>query len=199
VEDQLKGLWIVELEGSIRSLRIARVEKASNGDVSIEATWMSAPAKVSFNGSVSPAKLEIATRAGTVISMSQASDGTFSGTFTPRTGPPGPAVATRLAPSRSQAGVAQCGLSEGVWDGTWSQGNFGTNTLWVRDVSSDCKALIRYGGVTESVTLKSGEFSFGCNPSTGGTCTFKLNGRDLWGSYSNPGGGRNNGVFKPVE
>jgi hypothetical protein len=99
---------------------------------------------------------------------------------------------------------AGCAAFFGVWSGTWSQGNFGAQWLRVAGVDSGCVARYSYRGSNtvpgsyEVKEIKDEKLSFVCNPSTGGTCIFSLHGDELWGSYSNPSGGTNSGVFRKI-
>lgn len=100
---------------------------------------------------------------------------------------------------------ASCASFFGGWNGTWSQGNFGPQ--WLRVVSIDAKCIAKFSysssnrisGVFETAEIKQGVFSFLCNRSTGGTCVFERKGADLWGSYSNPSGASNSGVFRKID
>lgn len=99
---------------------------------------------------------------------------------------------------------ASCASFFGGWTGTWSQGGFGAQ--WLRIVSVDAKCIAKFTYSSsktimndfQTAEIKQGELSFVCNKSTGGTCVFERHGAELWGSYSNSGGGRNNGVFRKI-
>lgn len=103
---------------------------------------------------------------------------------------------------------AGCSAFYGQWVGTWSQGGFGEQYFRVAEVkSAGDKCIARYSYSTsktripakDTVEIKPGAFAFLCNTSTGGTCIFERNGVELWGTYSNPGGGNNNGVFRKID
>jgi hypothetical protein len=95
---------------------------------------------------------------------------------------------------------AVCAFFFGTWTGTWSVGSAGQNWLRVVGVDANCIAKITYsGGIVETTEIKRGVLSFLCNKSTEGTCNFERHGDDLWGSYHNPAGGTNNGVFRKTK
>ncbi|MFO1264139.1 MAG: hypothetical protein U1E84_12510 [Rhodoferax sp.] len=90
-----------------------------------------------------------------------------------------------------------CAAFSGEWFGTWSVANTGTGTLRVYEVSEKCVAkFISSGNIRLEVEIKDGSLTFLCNRSTQGTCIFTVHGDDLWASYSNISGGRNNAVYK---
>ena len=198
IESRLKGVWLIEALETVRALNIVKTTKGSDGNVVVEASYSGAPTKVSASAASSPLKMEVTTAAGTVMSFTESSPTTLTGTFTARSAS-GALSGIKFAPKQNSEVAAKCGASEGVWEGKWSQGNIGVMTLWLGEVASDCSAVVRYGRVKESVAINGGAFSFKCNPTTGGTCNFKPQGKELWVTYSNPQGGTNNGVFKPVE
>jgi hypothetical protein len=195
---KLQGVWLVQIGESVGALHIGKVDLAADGSFKIDATYSNASAKARLDHVAAPMKLEITTAAGTVLNLTESSPDAWAGTFTARGGS-GAVSAARFAPRRNADVAAKCGLSEGLWAGTWSVGNLGAWTLYLSEVGSDCSAVVRYGRVKQTVTLEPGGFSFICNPNTNGTCRFKPSGKDLWVSYSNPMGGSNNAVFKPVE
>ena len=198
IEGRLKGVWLVEVMETVRALKITKAEKTADGSLVVEATFSGAPAKVSANASSSPFKLDITSAAGTLMSFTEFSPTTLTGTFTARSAS-GSISGVKFAPKVSAETASKCGASEGIWEGKWSQGNIGIMTLLLDDISSQCSALVRYGTVKETVKLIDGAFSFKCNTTTGGTCSFRPKGKELWVAYTNPQGGSNNGVFKQVE
>jgi len=197
-ESRLKGVWLIEAFETVRALNIAKVAMGADGNLVVEATYSGAPAKVSLSAVSSPFKMEVTTAAGTVMSLTESSPTTLTGTFAARSAS-GALSAIKFVPKKNPEIAAKCGASEGVWEGKWSQGNIGVMTLWLGEVASDCSAAVRYSRVKETVSINGGAFSFRCNPMTGGACSFKPQGKELWVAYSNPQGGTNNGVFKPVE
>lgn len=194
---KLNGVWLVQIGRSVGALHISRVEKTGDG-LAVEATYSNARAKVSLDAAAEPLALELTTAAGTVMRLKETAPGALAGTFSARSGA-GEVSATRFAPRRQAELSAKCGLAEGLWAGTWANGNLGAWTLWLGEVGADCTAVVRYGAVNETVTVQSTGFAFVCNPNTGGTCTFKPSGKELWVAYSDIQGGRNSAVFKPVE
>ncbi|MFZ1627061.1 MAG: hypothetical protein WAT81_04630 [Candidatus Moraniibacteriota bacterium] len=103
---------------------------------------------------------------------------------------------------------AACAAYYGNWVGSWSQGGFAEQyfrVVEVRNSSEGCLVRYSYSGskspipAKETATLRNGTISFVCNRSTGGTCIFTRQGEILTASYTNPGGGNNNGTFKRVQ
>lgn len=101
-----------------------------------------------------------------------------------------------------------CAAFYGQWSGTWSQGGLGELYLRVAEVKSvGDKCLVRYSytpsrtpvPAKDTVEVQRGAITFVCNSSTGGTCVFARNGDIISASYTNPGGGRNDGTFKRIE
>ena len=77
-----------------------------------------------------------------------------------------------------------------------------TQLLRIIDVNQKCEALYTYANANivasnfKTATIQDDRLKFTCNSSTGGTCEFKLDGKKLWATYSNPGGGTNNATFE---
>ncbi|HNK51549.1 MAG TPA: hypothetical protein PKI24_21465 [Nitrospira sp.] len=169
-------------------------------------------------------RLLFVTQAGTQIAAVLTSSDLFDGTFTTKDGVVKTVRIQKLTEEDLRAKIAatkaaraarivvkpsadvpeSCAAFSGQWVGRWSQGNIGKSWLWVAEIEVNCIAKVsveRSDSPPNSfitVEIKDGELSFLCNSSTGGTCVFKRNGNDLWASYSNPSGGKNNAVFERV-
>lgn len=96
-----------------------------------------------------------------------------------------------------------CSFFFGGWAGTWSQ-NMGPIRLWVLGMKSDCSIKYSYVTTTNndapsnftSGEIKAGVLAVPCGQN--GTCLFERNGDRLSAKYSNPFGGRNNGLFQRI-
>ena len=94
-----------------------------------------------------------------------------------------------------------CASLFGSWFGGWQIGGYQNMTINVTGVEKNCTIRFSYGSAQKSRYIytsvaKDGKFSFLCNSSTGGMCSFEKKGDMLIGSYTNPSGGVNAGEFK---
>lgn len=170
-------------------------------------------------------QLLFVTQADTKVAVTEQSDGGFKGSFTVKSGAVMEVTLARMtdemklqmAQAKAMADFkkpgadvpAECAAYYGQWLGRWSQGNFGELYLRIAEVkSAGDKCTVRYS-YTSSTTpvparataeIKDGSVAFVCNSSTGGTCVFSFKGDGvIYGSYSNPTGGTNTGVFKQIK
>lgn len=217
--------WLGTIEGDAkgRTLRIKGVSQKTDEIFVLEADYgffdgkqTSIKAEISQIGQ--ERKLTLVTQSDSLIVATQAPNGAFVGTFTLKNGVTKPIRIDKISETDLQVKVsaaqrsasvltppeadvpATCAAFFGLWSGVWSQGNFGTLWLRVAGVDANCIAKITYsGGIIETTEIKQGVLSFLCNKSTRGTCNFERHGDDLWGSYHNPAGGTNNGVFRKTK
>lgn len=172
-------------------------------------------------------QLLFVTQADTKVSAIEQADGSFQGSFVIKSGRAMDVTITRfteetkaqIAQAKALADMkapgadvpAECAAFFGHWAGRWSQGqgNFGELHLRVAEVKAangQCTARYSFASPPSPIPapykadIKNGELSFVCNRSTGGTCIFTVKGEStLYGSYSNPSGGVNNGVFNRIK
>jgi len=170
--------------------------------------------------------LSFTTRNGNEIVLTRADENSFSGTWTSQTGETKwvgirkisfdaiPAersqqrklVADKMLKQPSPDVPPACAAFSGHWQGLWDTGGIGVRYLTVSEVTPDCKAKVSYGpgesvpvsGYTTQHITPDGVLEFICNTSTGGVCRFTVRGTNLWASYSNAGGGKNNASFERV-
>lgn len=218
-------LVTVEGESNTRTLVISDAAPSDSGALPAAKYGMSGgklpPVDAKLLRSGDKRQLNIVTQASSVIATAEQADGSFKGTFTTKAGtiksvviarvpdgalPQAAAHADPAAPVPLAAGIPEdCAALHGNWSGTWNQGGYGELFLRVVDAAyADGKCTLRfsYSGSKTAVPARltaqasAGNFSFVCNRSAGGTCVFKRNGSDLWGSYSDASGGANSGVFR---
>jgi hypothetical protein len=168
-------------------------------------------------------QLRFVTQASTVVTVTEQLDGTFKGSFARRNGVVDNVVLSR-APTSAATGASPqrdplvlvapaadvppgCSAFHGAWSGTWSQGGIAEQFLRVHEVThkeGKCSARLSYSSSKLPVPariiaeLDGQTLSFVCNRSTGGTCSFRRSGDDLWANYTDLAGGTNNAVFRRV-
>lgn len=224
----LLGSWLVSVayEGRTRLLKITEVSQGSGENFSLSAVYgwsdgNQTPVKAEVTQTAKERKLTIITQADTNILVSQDSDTSWMGTFTPKNGGAKGVRISRLSDTQLQTlqvdaskaiaiekpapdVPASCAAFGGHWTAKWSLGGYEA-WLWVAKIDTKCS--IRYAYLDHArppkslatAEIKDGTLSFICNRSTGGTCIFERKGDELWVSYSNPAGGTNSAVFKKVQ
>jgi hypothetical protein len=225
---ELISPWIVTVEGErrARGMHIRGAEQTSDGVWTLEVTyeWLYAEKQSPIKGELTAVpggyRLELITRANSRIVGDSHDLKVFVGSFTPKSGVQRQATIEKVSAEefarrqkaalldlfvKPQPGVpAACAAFIGRWTGRWQRYYFPEESLWVTEVNPDCIAKFIYRDRTDapmsfaSAPIKDGELSFICAPGRNGTCVFKRVGDDLWVSYSDPTGGSNTAVFKPV-
>jgi hypothetical protein len=226
-ESDLRGAWLVVIEGEneTRTLIIAEVAATGAGALLAAKYGMTkggqSPIEAKLGRVGESRQMNLVTQAVAVVTAVEQADGSFKGTFTRKNG-----VASNVTISRTSLQTAaesqpkkdlsvivplaadvppECAAFHGVWSRTWSQGGITKQFLRVVDVTrkeGKCAVRLSYSSsetpmpATAVVELDGNVLSFVCNRSTGGTCSFKRVSDDLWGTYSNAGGGTNSGVFR---
>jgi hypothetical protein len=221
--ETLVGTWIVliESESETRTLVIDSAAPIEGGLLLAAKYNLSSrkpgpiEAKVIIAGG--QRRLTFTTQAASIVNAVEQTDGSFTGTFTPKSGSRR-AVSIRRAdasiatapplPHDPLAEVAlqqnidpSCAAFHGNWHGNWAQGGSSEISLRVIEATSKSdKCILRlvYGSWKTPITVEfSGTtLSFLCNRTTQGTCHIKPVGSELWASYSNPAGGTNSATFR---
>ncbi len=96
-----------------------------------------------------------------------------------------------------------CAFFFGGWAGTWSQ-NMGPIRLWIVSIKPDCSVKFSYVTTTSNDVpttftvgaINGGVLALPCGQN--GTCSFERKGDQLTAKYTNPFGGRNNGLFQRI-
>jgi hypothetical protein len=224
----LVGSWLVTVDGEMETRTLFVAEEAPTSDGALlEAKYgITNRGQVPINAKmlhVSDQRQLILTvpQTGTRIAAIEQSSGIFKGTFTPRNGSIKEVSIVRITEAMQQqllqvgSAVAvqkpgpevpeSCAGFFGSWAGSWNIGNFGQQRLWVLFIKADCTARVSYRSSTSNGPPKSlsaakiegGALALPCGE--GGTCVFQLHGDDLWGSYTDTSGGRNNAVFRKFQ
>jgi hypothetical protein len=215
------GAWLVSVDGipdnETRTLIIAsEAGSASSAELAAKYGLTSkgkTPVGAKITQDRNPRQLIVITQAASTITVDEAPDGSFSGSFVSKAGKSYPVRVVRVteaqlaelrppAPSASSA-APPCASFEGRWTGVWSQGGRGQAWLWVQAPKANCTTRFAYlsedreprGWSTGQI--ENGSLTFTCNTTTAGVCTFKQVGDELWVSYSGNLGG-NNAVFRRV-
>lgn len=215
----------VDTEAETRTLVISEVAATTEGALLAARYGLSksgqGPVEAKMLLSGGARQLRFVTQASTVVTATEQPDGTFSGTFARKNGVVDNVVISRAAAGTSPETAVQkdftalippasdvpppCSAFHGAWSGTWSQGGIAEQFLRVHEVKhkdGKCSVRLSYSSSRTPVParveaeLDGQTLSFLCNRSTGGTCSFKRSGDDLWASYSNPVGGTNSAVFR---
>jgi len=92
----------------------------------------------------------------------------------------------------------------GGWAGDWRKSQ-GQQRLWVLGIKADCKAQISYRTTSSNAIptalvaaeIRQGVLKVPCGD--GGECAFEVRGDEVWGTYTNPFGGSNSGVFQKIK
>lgn len=220
-----KWIVTVDTEVETRTLVISEVATTKEGALLAARYGLSksgqGPVEAKMLLSGGTRQLRFVTQAATVVTATERPDGTFSGTFARRNGVVDNVVITRAPGGMSPGTPPQkdfaalippttdvppiCVAFHGIWSGTWSQGGFAEQFLRVHEVThkgGKCSVRLSYSSSRTPVPalveaeIDGQTLSFLCNRSTGGTCSFRRSGEDLWASYSNPVGGTNSAVFR---
>jgi hypothetical protein len=220
-EAPLLGAWLVTVTGeeATRTLIISDMAPSDTGALLAAKYGMSSgtqsPIEAKMQRVGAARQLHLITQAGTVVAAMEQPGGTFTGTFALKSGVVKEVVISRLGDSAAHAKAADptafvpvaadvppaCAALHGTWRGTWTQGGVGETTFRVVEVASKddiCVLRIYYAAWQGSISVdfRGGAMSFMCNRTTGGTCSFRRVGQDLWATYSHPAGATNSAVFR---
>jgi len=218
------GSWLVTVHGEAETRTLVVEGEASTSDGALlEARYgmshqRQGPISAKMLRVNDRRQLLLTTQAATRIEVTEQADGTFKGTFTLRSGVVKEVLLARISEAAreqlARAGSplvnqkpgpevpAPCAAFFGGWGGTWAVGNLGEQRLWVLGIQADCTARVSYRVSTSNAPptsfpaakIEEGTLTLRCG--SGGTCVFRLRGNEIWASYTNPGGGQNNGVFQ---
>lgn len=218
IQKQLNGKWLGKIEDDprARSMTITGAFPKSETVFAIEATYGFADGRqdvIVGEFRAQEKKLTFLTPAKSQVQMVMGNDG-FDGTFTSTKGEVKKMSLVRATDEELQA-IAfprpgsnvpeSCSAFYGGWDGQWSVGTQGPQKLWVVAVQPDCKIKYSYRSTDSNAMpttfrnaeIKDGVMTVGCG--NGGTCIFKRQGDQIWGTYNNPSGGTNTGVFRKIQ
>jgi len=221
LQRELISPWIVTVQGEARarSLHIRGAERKSNDVWTLDATydWLYSekPPSVKAELTVSPNgyKLELVTRANSLI-VAESSDLTvFSGTFRPTSGAAKQVTVEKVSAEelskRRQAAFAQlfvqpgpaipatCAGFVGVWTGNWP--GYGPTWLWVVEVDADCVAKCTNrssSAVPDSFQACGIKGSVLARPKPEGMEYYELRGDELWARFAPTIGPTNSTVFR---
>jgi len=219
----LVGTWLLTVQGvpdnETRTLIISS-DAGTSASADLAAKYgltskSKTPVEAKLVQDRTPRQLLVLTQAATAITLDEQADGSFAGTFVTKSGKSYPAKLLRAADTQLGAGpqsqtspatspASPCASFEGRWTGTWAQGGMGQAWLWVQAPKPDCTARFAYLTADREPRgwstgrIQDSTLSFTCNTSTGGVCTFKLAGDEMWVSYAGSMG-TNSAVFKRVQ
>ena len=230
IQREIIGSWIVDVTGETRTrtLKLRGAEGGSDGVWNLDATYGmtdggQSAVKAQLRLVSDSYRLEFTTQPGTLVIAEGTSNGTLTGTFTPKGGNARPVKLARISDDElkqrveglkaSRAALTvkpspdvpeSCARFFGGWAGKWSVDQ-GPQRLWVLGIKTDCTVQYSYRSTTSNAVpdsllateIKRGVLTSPCGDS--GTCTFEVHGDEVWANYTNPGGGRNNGVFQKIK
>jgi hypothetical protein len=221
--ESVVGTWIVliESESETRTLVIDNAAPIEGGMLLAAKYNLSSrkpsPIEAKLLIADGQRKMAFTTQAASIVNAVEQPDGSFTGTFTPKSGSQRAVTIRRADANTTTAAPLQqdplaevalqpnvdpsCAAFHGNWRGNWAQGGFSEIALRVLEATSKndkCVLRLVYGSWKTPITVEfSGStLSFLCNRTTQGTCNIKPVGSDLWASYSNPSGGTNSATFR---
>jgi hypothetical protein len=215
VGNSLIGTWLITVEGesATRTLVIAAEATNSSGTLLSAKYGISGKGQSTIEANVTSAgdrrQINLVTQLAAIITATDQPDGTFSGTFTFKSGVVKPMTMVRVTDAEQLAKLqpqpdnmiqrpgpevpAGCAAFSGGWGGEWPEAGF--SSLWVVSIDASCAAKVAYSKrvmaptpkqTLSSATIKSGVLYL--QRPDGGTTTFELNGDSVNARYNGPSG-----------
>jgi hypothetical protein len=213
---QVVGKWLGRIDGDprARSLAVTGLAPKTETVFAIQATYGFADGRQEpIAGEFRPAegRLVFVTPARSKVEMTRLNDRAFEGLFSPARGEARPMTLNRATDEELQAAAfpkpgsnvpESCAGFFGGWDGRWNERDPGPQKLWVVSIQPDCKVRYAYNSTDSTAMptsfrnaeIRDGVLTVGC--AGGGTCSFRRQNDQIWGSYTNPLGATNTAVFR---